>query len=89
MNSITSHRRAMCRMSARTASMELTSRNIRIGIATVPRQRIEITADADMLQAALLHKAETADRYVGWVLAVCGLAVAVMAWAGLLPGAGA
>ena len=89
MNSITSHRRAMHRMSARTANMELTSRGVRVGIATVPRQRIEITADADKLQAALLTKADAADRYVGLVLVGCGLAVVVMAWAGLLPGAGA
>jgi len=100
MNAITSHRRAMCRMSAPTAStlvrmsdrvakMETTLSGIRIGSATIQRQRIEATPDADKLQAALLTKADVADRYVGWTLAGSGLAVAVMAVMGWLPGAGA
>lgn len=55
-------------MTPRTASMTLTSRNIRIGIATVPRQRVEITQDADRLQAALLSKPRSKDYWPGVVL---------------------
>ena len=83
MNAITFNRR----MSERTAKMQTTPAGIKIGIATVPRQRIDMTADALRLQAALLAKPKTADWYVGLTLAACGLAVAVMAVFGWLPGA--
>ena len=61
----------------------------RIGIATVPAQRIAPTADADKLQAALLAKPAATDRHVGLTLAGCAVAVAVMSFFGWLPGAGA
>ena len=76
-------------MNARTANMTLTSRGIRIGIATVPRQHIAPTGDEIKLQAALLAKPRNPEMYVGITLALCGLAVAVMAFAGWLPGGGA
>ena len=82
MNAATHNRR----MSERCANMALTPAGIRIGIATVPRMRIDMTADAVRLQAALLAKPKTADALVGWTLAACGLAVVVMAVFGWLPG---
>jgi hypothetical protein len=69
--------------------MTMTSRGIRIGIATVPRQRITATHDATRLQAAMIDKPRGPDYYVGVVMWVCACAVAVMAFAGWLPGAGA
>ena len=75
------------RMSERTARMQTTPAGIKIGIATVPHMRIDMTADALRLQAALLAKPKTADALVGWALAACGLALAVMAVFGWLPGA--
>ena len=56
------------RMSERTARMQTTPAGIRIGIATVPRQRVEITQDADRLQAALLSKPRNKDYLPGVVL---------------------
>lgn len=88
MNAITSNRHAMRRMSARSASMEITSRGIRIGIATVPVQRIAVTPDAEKLQQALLSKPRSPDWHVGVGLALAGIAVAVMARFGWLPGGG-
>jgi len=79
----------MSTMTDRTASMAVTSRGIRIGIATVPRQRIEATPDAERIQKALLVKPADTDRYVGWALAVAGLAVIAMHFMGWLPGGGA
>jgi hypothetical protein len=84
MNAVTFNRR----MSERTARMQTTPAGVTIGIATIPRMRIDMTADALRLQAALLAKPKTADALVGWVLAGCGLAVAVMAVFGWLPGPG-
>lgn len=52
-------------MSPRTAQMTLTSRGIRIGVATVPRQHIELPQDAKRLQAAMLSKPRGPDWYVG------------------------
>ena len=43
-------------MTARIENMAVTSRGIRIGIASIPRQRIEPTQDAERLQDALLSK---------------------------------
>lgn len=82
MNTITHNRR----MSERCANMALTPAGIRIGIATIPQMRIDMTADAVRLQAALLSKPKSPDWYVGLTLAGCGLAVAVMAVFGWLPG---
>lgn len=82
MNAITHNHR----MSERTARMQTTPAGIRIGIQTIPRMRIDMTADALKLQAALLAKPKTADMLVGLTLAGCGLAVAVMAVFGWLPG---
>lgn len=79
-------------MTPRTAQMTLTPTGIRIGIATVPSQHIAPTQDAVHLQRALLAKPITPrnpDVYVGWMLAACGLAVAVMDVFGWLPGGGA
>ena len=55
-------------MPPRTANMQLTTTGIRIGIATVPRQRVEITQDADRLQAALLAKPRSKDYLPGVML---------------------
>ncbi len=72
-------------MTPRTASMSMTSRGIRIGIATVPRQRIEITQDAERLQAVLLSKPHSKDFLPGVVLALCAVGLVIMALAGWLP----
>ena len=66
-------------MNARTAQMAVTSRGIRIGIATVPRQHIETTTDAELIQAALLAKRvnEAGHRALNWVLGFCGLFLAI------------
>lgn len=99
MTAITSNRQAMRRMSAvtannlvrmseRQANMTMTGRGIRIGIATIPQMRVDMSEDAIRLQSALLAKPKSADFYVGLTLAGCGLAVAVMAVFGWLPGGG-
>ena len=66
-------------MTPRVASMEMTSRGIRIGIATVPTQRIEVTDDALRLQAALLDKRvnDTGHRALNYVLGFCGRFLAI------------
>ena len=74
-------------MSPRTAQMTMTSRGIRIGVATVPAQRIRPTQDAVRIQAAMTDKPRNPDYYVGVVMWVCACAVALMAFAGWLPGA--
>ena len=84
MNAVTYNRR----MSARAANMTTTRAGIRIGIATVPQMRVDMTADAIKLQAALLAKPRSPDFWVGLTLAGCGLAVGVMAAFGWLPGGG-
>ena len=76
-------------MTPRTAQMTLTTSGIRIGIATVPRQRVEITQDADRLQAALLAKPRSKDYLPGVMLGCAAVFLAVMWVAGWLPGAGA
>lgn len=60
-----------------------------VRINAAPRMHVDMTADAVRLQAALLAKPKTADALVGWTLAACGLAVAVMAVFSWLPGGGA
>jgi uncharacterized membrane protein YjjP (DUF1212 family) len=67
--------------------MHLTPSGIRIGCATVPRQRITASQDATRLQAAMIDKPRGPDWYAGVVMAACALAFAVMAFAGWLPGA--
>lgn len=76
-------------MSPRTANMTLTRSGIRIGIATMPHQRIHATQDAIRLQAAMLRQPRSPDWYAGAVMAACALALTVMAFAGWLPGAAA
>jgi hypothetical protein len=76
-------------MSPRTAQMHLTATGLRIGSATVPRQRITATQDATRLQAAMIDKPRGPDYYVGVVMWVCACTVALMAFAGWLPGGGA
>jgi len=73
-------------MTPRTANMTMTSRGIRIGIATVPQQRIEPTADAARLQAALLNKRvnDAGHRALNYVMGFCGLFVVVGMWQGWL-----
>lgn len=56
-------------MTPRTANMQLTTTGIRIGIATVPRQRVEITQDAALIQSALLAKPRSKDFWPGVTLA--------------------
>ena len=73
-------------MSPRTAQMHLTPSGIRIGSATVPRQRVYHTQDAMRIQAAMIDKPRSPDWYAGAVMAACALALAVMAFAGWLPG---
>ena len=53
-------------MSPRTAQMTLTSRGIRIGIATLPRQSISMTGDAMLLQRALLAKPKPESKTRHW-----------------------
>lgn len=74
-------------MSPRTAQMHMTTTGLRIGSATVPRQRIEAPQDAVRLQAAMLGKPRSPDWYVGVVMAVIAVAFAAMAFSGFLPGA--
>ena len=76
-------------MSPRTAQMHLTPSGIRIGSATVPRQRVYHTEDAVRLQMALTVKPRSPDYYVAVVMAGCALALVVMAFAGWLPGGAA
>ena len=76
-------------MTPRTAQMTRTASGILIGGATVPRQRVYHTQDAVRIQAAMIDKPRSPDYYVGVVMWVCACAVAVMAFAGWLPGAGA
>lgn len=76
-------------MSPRTAQMHLTTTGLRIGVATVPAQRAEVTQDAAQLQAAMLNKPRSPDWYVGLAMWLCACGFAVMAFAGWLPGAGA
>lgn len=88
MNPVTYQHREARRMSDRTARMQTTPAGIRIGIATVPQMRVDMSGDALKLQAALLAQPKSPDWYVGLTIAGCGLAVAVMAIFGWLPGAG-
>ena len=81
------HREAR-RMSDRAANMAVTRRGIRIGIATVPRQRIEVTADTVRVQRAILSTPRSPDFWPGVALAGCGIGLVVMALAGWLPGGG-
>lgn len=76
-------------MTTRVQNMALTSRGIRIGLATVPVQRIKPSADAVRVQRALLAKPRSPDFWPLAVGAACAVGVAVMAFAGWLPGAGA
>lgn len=46
MNTIAHNHREARRMSDRAAKMQTTPAGIKIGIATVPRMRIDMTADA-------------------------------------------
>lgn len=72
-------------MSVRVACMAQTRTGIRIGIRTVPVQRIVITPDAVRVQAALLAKPRRPELMVGMVMALASLGVAAMAWADWLP----
>lgn len=71
-------------MTARVASMEATVTGLRIGSATIPRQRIEITDDALRIQTALLDKRinDAGHRALNYVLGFCGLFVAIGMWQG-------
>lgn len=66
-------------MTPRTASMAVTRTGVRIGIATVPTQRIEITADTLRIQTALLDKRvnDAGHHYLNYVMGFCGLFVVV------------
>ena len=62
-----------------------------VRINSAPRMHVDMGADAVRLQAALLAnlaKPRSPDAYVVLTLAGCGLAVAVMAVFGWLPGGG-
>ena len=74
-------------MSPRVANMAA-FKGSRIGILTVPRQRIEITTDSVALQKALTDKPkpfETCDAYCMAACVAVGLGVMAMAWVGWLP----
>lgn len=65
---------------------------VRIGIATVPRQNIDMTADAVLIQRALLAKQArplSPEFYITALGMVIGLVLFVMSQAGWLPGGGA
>lgn len=85
MNAITSNRP----LAPRVAQMEMTRTGLRIGIQTIPRQRIEVTQDAARVQAALLAKPRSPDFWPVAVGAACAVGLVVMHFAGWLPGGGA